>query len=88
MSDLKEKRQAPQLEQADSDENVRFAKGGEFIDERGRRVYKTTTPPPPYPSWAKYVPGGYNKKTMLPLKGKKMMWAVKALAGIAILFFG
>ncbi|KAK5134118.1 hypothetical protein LTR08_006893 [Meristemomyces frigidus] len=37
---------------------------------------------------AKYIPGGYAPSRCLPLKGRKMMYAVLALAGTAITFFG
>lgn len=40
-------------------------------------------------SWvAKYVPGGYSRGRLLPLSGKPMTYAILALAGTAILFFG
>lgn len=37
---------------------------------------------------ARYIPGGYSSSRCLPLKGRKMMYAVLALAGTAIIFFG
>ncbi|CDZ98692.1 general substrate transporter [Phaffia rhodozyma] len=62
--------------------------GGEFIDDRGRRVYRTTTVAPTEPSWSKYIPGGYNRKWQIPLKGKAMMWGIQGISGLAILFYG
>lgn len=37
---------------------------------------------------AKFIPGGYSKSRCLRLRGKPMMYAVLALAGVSILFFG
>jgi sugar porter (SP) family MFS transporter len=37
---------------------------------------------------SKYIPGGYSPARCLPLKGRKMMYAILALAGTAIIFFG
>lgn len=37
---------------------------------------------------ARYLPGGYSPSRCLRLKGRSMMYAILALAGCSILFFG
>jgi hypothetical protein len=40
-------------------------------------------------SWiAKYIPGGYSESRCLKLRGRPMLYAILAIAGTAILFFG
>jgi len=40
------------------------------------------------PKWASFIPGGYSPGRSLQLRGRPMMYAIFALAGCAILFFG
>lgn len=39
-----------------------YGKGGEFVDEKGRRVYRTTTACIPEPGWSRWIPGGVSSK--------------------------
>lgn len=48
----------------------------------------TTSAPPVEPRWSRFIPGGYNAKWQVPLKGKAMTRATTGLAGLAILAFG
>ena len=65
-----------------------FPLTGETIDVLGRRVFVPSTPAPPPVKWARFFPGGYNPKYQIPLMGKKMMIAIQAIGGLAILFYG
>lgn len=38
--------------------------------------------------YAAYIPGGYSPSRCIKLKGRRMMYAILALAGCSILFFG
>ena len=40
------------------------------------------------PSWSKYIPGAYSPSRCLSLQGRPMVWAIFALSGCAIMFFG
>ncbi|KAI1608930.1 MFS monosaccharide transporter [Exophiala viscosa] len=42
----------------------------------------------PEPSWAKHVPGGYSPSRCMKLRGRPMIWAIFAISGCAIMFFG
>ncbi|OCF78294.1 hypothetical protein I204_00232 [Kwoniella mangroviensis CBS 8886] len=65
-----------------------FATVGPTHDVLGRLVFVPSLPPPERVKWAKYFPGGYNSALQIPLKGKKMMYAIQAIGGLAILFYG
>ena len=43
---------------------------------------------PAEPPWTKYIPGGYSPSRCLSLQGRPMVWAIFALSGCAIMFFG
>ncbi|WWD16756.1 hypothetical protein CI109_101188 [Kwoniella shandongensis] len=65
-----------------------FATHGPTYDVLGRLVCIPSLPAPPPVQWARYFPGGYDPSYQLPIKGKKMMWAIQAIGGLAILFYG
>ncbi|WVW79773.1 hypothetical protein I302_101743 [Kwoniella bestiolae CBS 10118] len=65
-----------------------FSATGPTHDVLGRLVFVPSQPPPEPVTWAKYFPGGYNANLQIPLRGKKMMYAIQAIGGLAILFYG
>ncbi|OCF45048.1 hypothetical protein I317_01099 [Kwoniella heveanensis CBS 569] len=65
-----------------------FSTSGPSYDVLGRLVYIPSLPAPPKVKWAKFFPGGYDPKYQIPLKGTKMMYAIQAIGGLAILFYG
>ncbi|WVQ94445.1 hypothetical protein IAU59_001524 [Kwoniella sp. CBS 9459] len=65
-----------------------FSTSGPSYDVLGRLVYIPSLPAPAKAEWAKFFPGGYDSKYQIPLKGKGMMYAIQAIGGLAILFYG
>lgn len=66
-------------------------------DASPRDVFKTSSlhevdssdfPELPEPFWSKFIPNIYSEKRVLNLTAFQMKWAVQAVAGIAVLFFG
>ncbi|KAK8861342.1 hypothetical protein IAR55_002161 [Kwoniella newhampshirensis] len=65
-----------------------FATHGPTYDVLGRLVFVPSLPAPSPVKWARFFPGGYNPSLQLPLRGKKMMWSIQAIGGLAIMFYG
>ena len=57
----------------------------QFLPTFGRDCAHTPTAEP---HWSRYIPGGYSPSRCIPWHGKPMMYAILAVAGCAIMFFG